>query len=445
MNSLAWHNLLCLAATLALCSAASLSFAQSRFALVIGNADYSIDTQHTADLATPVANARFMADTLDELGWQVFEPFEGEEMINLSLPRIRDEVENFTTLPLRGADVLVFFSGHGFSIGDRNYILGTPRGNPDVYSKEWHLEDNGFEVSRLIASLKSANPRRIIVIIDACSDRPPISGAQNMVTTGQNFGFEQDDEIAVIYSSAPGGVAYESLGRAEGALGPSRYSVFTRYFVPRIREGGSLVQAFFDVRQQVIKVTRDAQQDRAISSGYQQPTYDDSGAFSPDYSLSAAVPLVSDDTLPREDPEPELPNDLWREEPSICATDREQLAEVLKLRDSDRAEAAEARAVRSCIVNAALADLGVKDVSLFGASDAAVRISVEGEDSSFRDGDGVATILVANGKREIIETLEVEDVAGFEAFIARFAFVEDRNVAFNVFREGRYRYVIHSF
>ncbi len=732
VNDANWHKLAGVLAALIACLWAATSVAQGRYALVIGNADYSIDTVHTADLATPVENARFMSEALTELGWQVHESFQGGETINLSSNRIRQEISDFTRLPLRGSDVLVFFSGHGFSIGNSNYILGTPRGNPDVYTEEWQLEDNGIEVSRIIDALRSANPRRIIVIVDACSDRPPINDAQQMVTTNQEFGFGAD-EIAVIYSSSPNGVAYESLGKSEGIVA-SPYSVFTRFFVPRMKMGGSLNEVFQETRFEVIQATRAALQDRAISSGEQEPTYDDSGSISPRFSLgelpktqenddggirrdfasewtpngdnqgfalvigngnysngrphdsdlrsppaNAAVvastlkelgwniyesarinysdaprngylkrqgvldadfdlmanltareivtevtnfaqrPLRGKDvffyfsghgfshggenllvgspnasidfyasfgdlrggstplsqiltilkearprriivvidacgdqppvpnsprmtspialvenagdteisilfassvggiayeslgqfdespysvftrhfvpnlksggtitsvfasvrdivekqtqdaglnnlvlsgiqvpSLFQSTPAEPLPRDndtdgpnalvtLWRDEPSICASDRDQLAMVLGLRDGGSVEDDQSRAAQSCIVNAALADLGVKEVTLFGSSGAAVRLSVAGAESNFKDGDGVETILVATSERELVETFKVEDVAGFEEFIARHAYVADHNIAFNVFRDGRYRYVIHEF
>ena len=91
--------------------------AADRHALVIGNADYTGDT--LSALKNPANDAALIADTLEKAGFKV------TLVLDADLRDMKRAVRDFTeTLGAAGPGALaaVYYSGHGFQAGGRNYL-----------------------------------------------------------------------------------------------------------------------------------------------------------------------------------------------------------------------------------------------------------------------------------------------------------------------------------
>lgn len=77
---------------------------------------------------------------------------------------------------LRGGDVVVFFSGHGVQLGGTNDLLPTDVGA----DSEEQVKDDGVWLSKLLADLRSRQPRVLLAIVDACRDNPLAARARRL-------------------------------------------------------------------------------------------------------------------------------------------------------------------------------------------------------------------------------------------------------------------------
>src|ERR1700683_611718 len=92
------------------------AMAETRIALVIGNADY----RNVPTLANPASDARLMASTLKSLGFKLVG--DGAQ-INLDKAAFDSAVRSFGS-QLQGADVgLFYYAGHGLQLRGANYLV----------------------------------------------------------------------------------------------------------------------------------------------------------------------------------------------------------------------------------------------------------------------------------------------------------------------------------
>jgi uncharacterized protein len=141
-----------IAAALLLAAPAS---AEKRVALVIGNGDYTGQTQ----LKNPANDARDMAAALDALGFQVVWG------VNLDKRGFDDKVHEFAK-NASDADVAVFFySGHGMQMNGVNYLIPV-----DAPIRKEDLDFQTVTLDLIQRQLSSAKVK--IVFLDACRTNP---------------------------------------------------------------------------------------------------------------------------------------------------------------------------------------------------------------------------------------------------------------------------------
>lgn len=239
-----------LQAALAACAGAGLPLAAqarsaTRSALVIGNARYAL-----APLANPVNDARLVAATLAELGFDVRLIEDGD------LRQMLEGVRNWV-IASRGAQVRAFFfAGHGTQYRGDNYLVPVDM----TIIEEREIERAALRLSDLIDAL-SAQPQGVnFVIVDACRNEPAALLARDGSRTrsvgdplGAGFAPEEAPRGTVVaYSTSPGALAADGRGSAN--------SVFTRALATYIREPGLPVETLFKrVRVSVMRETRNAQ------------------------------------------------------------------------------------------------------------------------------------------------------------------------------------------
>jgi uncharacterized caspase-like protein len=228
---------------LVLALAATPALAETRVALVIGNAAY----KHAPALANPKNDAEAMAASLRRLK---FEVLAGTDLDKAAM----DKLLRAFAGKLETADVaLVFYAGHGLQVHGRNYLV-------PVDGKLDKESDLGFEAVSLdfIQQLMEQQRRTSIMILDACRDNPLARNlARTMGTrsTGIGRGLAQTQSglgTLIVYATQPGNVA---LDGPDGGNSPFTGALLKHMETP----GLEIRQVLTRVRQGVIQATREKQ------------------------------------------------------------------------------------------------------------------------------------------------------------------------------------------
>ena len=205
-----------------LCLAAS-ARAENRLALVIGNDDY----QHIDKLQKAVADAKAYAAVLREKGFSV------QEGYDLSILDMSGAVADFVEKIHPGDTAVFVYSGHGWSDGAHNYLVGVDA--PDRVNQERLTRlslplRNG--VDGVLDDFQRKNAGLKVAIIDACRDdpfRPPPGERGYALARGLRP--QSVEGSFVVYSAGEGQSAMDRLSDADS----DPNSVFTRTFLPLLR------------------------------------------------------------------------------------------------------------------------------------------------------------------------------------------------------------------
>ena len=218
-----------------------------RFALVFGNAAY---TAPDRPLKNPVSDARLMARTLKDLGFEV---------------RLREDVDRRSMLvalrdfedslrKTKGIGFL-YFAGHGVQVGGRNYIV--PIGANLV--RDVDAQKNALDADAILQSLRDTGAKLNILVLDACRNNPLLAtsrdtGSSNRAQPGL-AAMRPPEGALVAFATEPGRLASDGKDAGNG--------LYTRHLARWIKEPNLTIE-------QVFKRTREAVQ--AESKGEQVPT-----------------------------------------------------------------------------------------------------------------------------------------------------------------------------
>src|SRR5277367_4981777 len=266
-----------------LCVAGS-ALAEKRLALVIGNDAY----QHIDALQKARADAKSHAALLREKGFSV------EDRYDLGFVDMQGAVAEFVEKIEPGDTAVFVYSGHGWSDGAHNYLVGVDapeRASQERLSRLSLPIRNGAngvldDFERKGAALK-------VAIIDACRDNPfqPPPGQRGY---GLSRGLRPEgvEGSFVVYSAGEGQSAMDRLTEADS----DPNSVFTRAFLPLLRADLPLLDAIKLSQERVYGLARAADHD-------QTPAYYDEvrgrACLSRECKAADAVPAssASDDDL----------------------------------------------------------------------------------------------------------------------------------------------------
>jgi hypothetical protein len=172
---------------------------EKRLALIIGNSAYP----STSRLANPANDARDMASTLKDLGFEVM------LYTNLDKKGMRKAVDDFG-FRLKDYQVgLFFYAGHGVALADRNYLVpvdAAPQAAGDI---EFDCEP----ADRILAKMEEARTTTNIVVLDACRNNP---FERSLVRGGNDGGLATMKSLSgsyIAYATAPGSTAADGTGR----------------------------------------------------------------------------------------------------------------------------------------------------------------------------------------------------------------------------------------
>lgn len=247
-----------LIACLAMLAVSGTAEAARRIALVIGNDSY----ENLPVLKKAVADAKSYAELLRDQGFDAVTLH-----TDLNTFAANDAIAEFIAGIAPGDTAVFAFSGHGWSDGSQNFLIGTDAphtGSPERLARISIPLKNGAngvldDMDRRGAALK-------VAIIDACRDNP-FAGASGTRAAGLSRGLsriEPPSGTFVVFSAGTGQTALDRLSDAD----PDPNSVFTRIFVPLLRAGLTLQEATKQAQEQVTDLAGTVPHD-------QQPAYYD--------------------------------------------------------------------------------------------------------------------------------------------------------------------------
>ena len=130
-----------------------------RYALVIGNAKYSVPANV---LLNPVNDAALVSDALRKRGFQV------TSLINQSRAQMEKAVDDFAGRA-EGADLaLVYYAGHAVAIDGINYLFGVDLGMPLSGVNISLAQQSALSMKVILMALNRAKIRARLLVLDAC-------------------------------------------------------------------------------------------------------------------------------------------------------------------------------------------------------------------------------------------------------------------------------------
>lgn len=208
--------------------------ANGRVALVMGNAAY-----RDQPLRNPVNDARAMARTLRELGFDVMEVLDADKR------RMETAVLEFgKKLSPQGVG-LFFYAGHGLQVKGRNYLVPVDA----RIDSEAATRVVSVDVELLLEQMADARNGANVVILDACRNNP-----FERRLRGSSQGLAAIDAARgtlVAYATAPGAVA---------ADGEGTHGLYTDELLKALRVPGLKIEEVFKrVRVEVSRRSNGAQ------------------------------------------------------------------------------------------------------------------------------------------------------------------------------------------
>lgn len=229
-----------------MCMALSVSAAKAdrRVAFVVGNGAY----KNVAQLPNPPIDAKAMASTLRNVG---FEVIEGS---NLSRDQMTEKLLDFGR-KAQGSDVAVFYyAGHGIAVGGSNYLLPV---DADIKS-EMDVKLGAAINIDLTLDQTMGDAKVKLVFLDACRDNPfaakikSNSATRSVNVQGGLAEMKSGEGTLIAFATGPGQTA---LDGQEGNNSP-----FTRALIDNITKPGvEIQQAMTSVRAQVNEETHKGQ------------------------------------------------------------------------------------------------------------------------------------------------------------------------------------------
>ncbi|CCV11966.1 conserved exported hypothetical protein [Mesorhizobium sp. STM 4661] len=220
-----------------------------RVALVIGNSKYV----HAVALPNPANDARLIASTLRNAGFQVIE---GVDQDNAGMHSL---ISRFTEQSYDADLAVIFYAGHGMQVDGKNFLFPV---DAELTSPAY-LKTRTIQIDDFMAALPP-DPAVGVIILDACRDNPlarmlaasmpkgrstslgsglaPVEAKSDGVGTGG---------ILIAYATDPGAIAFDGNGVN---------SPYTAALARYLTEPGVEIQtALTRVRGEVTKTTKGRQ------------------------------------------------------------------------------------------------------------------------------------------------------------------------------------------
>jgi formylglycine-generating enzyme required for sulfatase activity len=246
---------------------AAVPAAQTRWALVIGNAAYGVEV---GPLQNPVNDATDMAVTLQQLGFEVI------VLLDATRPQMEDGIAAFRRQLRPGGIGLIYFAGHGAQVEGTNYLI--PIGAN--VEKAVTAKADAVSAEQVLAKMAEAGTALNFFILDACRNNPftprwPV-GRPGLAPMQAARG------SLIAYATAPGAVAVDGAGRN---------GTYTKHLLRHLTVPDLPVEQMFkQVRAAVEEETKGVQTPWESSSLQGDFTFRPSAGTRPSTAVGAAPP-----------------------------------------------------------------------------------------------------------------------------------------------------------
>lgn len=220
-------------------------FAIDRFALVIGNSGYSIDS-----LDNTINDANDVSDSFNSLGYAVTTVIDGNRQ------SMESAITSISKSLTRDSMLVFYYAGHAAQVDNSNYLIPV---NEDI-KNENDLKYKSVNLDWILGAFKSSLSRTNIIILDSCRDNPFRDATRGGGTRGLTVvsapasNGTEIKNTAIIYATTDGNTADDGEGRN---------SPFTSAFLKNInRENETVLDVMTYVTQDVF----------TKSGGKQEPT-----------------------------------------------------------------------------------------------------------------------------------------------------------------------------
>jgi hypothetical protein len=192
-----------------LCSAI---FAQQKYALVIGNANY----KDIPSLKNPVNDANDMEAALKSLGFDV------TKILNGNLDKMEEGIGNLkrSLSASNNSYGLFYYAGHGVQSNGENYLIPL---DANIQSEN-HLRQRAVSVQFVLDELNDAKNEFNAIILDACRDNP--FSWNRSTSRGLSAINRQPTGSIIMYATAAGQIASDGEGRN---------GIFTQYLLINLK------------------------------------------------------------------------------------------------------------------------------------------------------------------------------------------------------------------
>jgi Caspase domain len=212
---------------------------EKRIALVIGNSAYD----SLERLKNPVSDAKLIARTLRDLGFEVMERTDSDEK---TMKRAMQEFGRRIAEAGRDTVSLFYYAGHALEVNGINYLVPIK----SRIERESDVEIEAVDASLMLRQMKEAGSRVNIMILDACRNNP-LPRALRSMTRGGLAHMEAPRGSLIAFATAPKSVATDGNGEN---------SPYTQALAKAMKEPGLAVEEVFrQVRVRVIAATQEQQ------------------------------------------------------------------------------------------------------------------------------------------------------------------------------------------
>lgn len=210
--------------------------AERRVALVIGNSDYT----SVPALPNPANDARLMAATLEELGFEVTTLIDADE------GAMKQAMLEFGRTLRSGPDAsLFYYAGHGIQAHGENYLIPVDA----AIANDGELDLRTVSLDALLRVIESSPSLVNIVVLDACRNNP-FPARERSASRGLAL-VDAPAGTYIAFSTAPGAVAVDG----DGDNSPFAAALSAAMTTPGLK----IEDTFKEARRMVIEATGRAQ------------------------------------------------------------------------------------------------------------------------------------------------------------------------------------------
>jgi hypothetical protein len=241
----------------------------SRYALVIGNADY----KNIDKLTNTLKDAKDIAAALEKLNFAVDLRLDVDE--KQFEAAVDSHIRKLEANPAN--EGFFWYAGHAVQIRGVNYLLPV---DASVES-ELILRRGAYALDDLQDELQRVGNKVNVVILDACRNNPLPSTSRGVGETRGLAAIQvAPGDLFVMFSTAPGNVADDGKGKQN--------SPFAEAFLKFIDSGDPLVLMAADVTKETMRLTGDQQQPYWQGSIINDKNY----SLNPGGVTAAAIPVL---------------------------------------------------------------------------------------------------------------------------------------------------------